>query len=97
MGDQFSAMRRICFFTFRHVAKLFLLVVTLALVFDGKLLREAFTMVTYRMCSELTIVPAFAETATLCQQLVASSLAADAIYQSDEPMTSHKPKHCRLP
>ena len=39
-------------------------------------------MVTHRMCSELTIVPAFAETATLCQQLVASSLAADA---DDEP------------
>ena len=81
MGDQFSAMMRICFSTFRHVAKLFFLVATLALVFDGKLLREAFTMVTHRMCSELTIVPAFAETATLCQQLVASSLAADAIYQ----------------
>ena len=93
MGDQFSAMMRICFSTFRHVAKLFFLVATLALVFDGKLLREAFTMVTHRMCSELTIVPAFAETATQCQQLVASSLAADAIYQprfcigcSDEPI-----------
>ena len=46
------------------MAKLFFLVATLALVFDGKLLREAFTMVTHRMCSELTIVPAFAETAT---------------------------------